>query len=28
MEGLWWAEIDSLEDLESVRKRYAMGTED
>ena len=27
MDGLWWAEIDSFEDLESVRKRYAMRTE-
>jgi choline kinase len=23
MEGLWWGEIDSLEDLEAVRKAYA-----
>jgi len=23
MQGLWWGEIDSLEDLESVRKAYA-----
>ena len=23
MEGLWWGEIDSLEDLENVRKAYA-----
>jgi choline kinase len=25
MEGLWWGEIDSLEDLESVRKAFAAG---
>jgi len=25
MEGLWWGEIDSLEDLESVRKALAAG---
>jgi hypothetical protein len=25
MEGLWWGEIDSLEDLENVRKAFAAG---